>query len=298
MQGERIPVQRVLRMQRSTPAAVPASRVLSLAAPATTILLAGALLVAGAGCASPQLYTTAYSHRGPPEVSIGLDPVYVASNPSSTKSVYWFGDVQVRLRLQAGKHCDVGLLVGLPRIGADGKCSLVQTKNHALALSAGVSATIWDMWFNGLVLYTFRNDGWALTFQGGSALMVPLDKASRSPLSLNNTGSGLKAEFGSLDNRGVYARGGLSFSFGGNPRWQPEVNVYHQLHNDRITYITFGIGFHLGGPIEANDPFAPKEPAITESPAAPTPVPPVLPVPPAPPLAPAPTAAVVPDQAP
>jgi hypothetical protein len=297
MRGERILVKRVLRMQWSALAGMPASRVLSPAALARPILLAGAFLVVGAGCASPQLYTTAYSHRGPPEVSIGLDPMYVASSPGSTKSVYWFGDVQVRLRLQAGKHCDVGLLVGLPRIGADGKCSLVQTKNHAVALSAGVSPTIWDMWFNGLLLYTFRNDGWALTFQGGSALMAPLDKASGSPLSLNNTGSGLKAEFGSLENQGVYARGGLSFTFGGHPRWQPEVNVYHQLHNDRITYITFGIGFHLGGPIEANDPFArnnfaPREPAAAESPTTPTPVPPV------PPAAPALTAAGTPDYAP
>jgi hypothetical protein len=235
-----------------------------------TRLVASAFLgsaLLGLGCASPQLYTTAYSHRGSSEFSLAVDPVYVASLPGKQESpIVWLGDVQARWRFEAGEHCDIGFLLGLPRLGLDLKCAFLQTKNHALALSASASATPFEGWVNAPLLYTYRKDGWALTMSGGIAGLG----TNARRYTLTKSSGGLPYSV-SADVAGTYLRGGLSFSFGGHPRWQPEVNVYHQVRGDRVTFVTFGIGFHFGGPIQATDPFAPAdaEPAVEPPPPAP-----------------------------
>jgi hypothetical protein len=235
-----------------------------------TLTFLGSSLL-GLGCASPQLYTTAYSHRGSSEFSLAVDPVYVATVPGETDSpLVWLGDVQARWRFEAGEHCDIGLLLGIPRVGVDGKCAFFQKKHHALALSAGVSLTPFEGWLSAPLLYTYRNDGWAITVNGGIAGLG----SSAGRFTLTKSSSGLPRSV-NTDLGGTYVRGGLSFAFGGRPRWQPEVNVYHQVRGDRVTFVTFGIGFHFGGPIQATDPFAPAdaEPAVEPPPSAPEPPP-------------------------
>jgi hypothetical protein len=267
MFGTRMRIVGVMRKHTPFFASVATS---SSAVMVRALALALTSLLAGAGCASPQLYTTAYSHRGPSEFAMAIDPVYNAIVPGKPENAVWFGDFQLRWRFEAGDHCDIGLLLGLPRIGGDLKCAFVQTKHHAFALSAGASATIWDLWLNAPLLYTVRNNGWAFTVQGGIA---GLASQSGGFASLGGPKGELGPPVVSADIPGTYLRGGISFAFGEGPRWQPEINLYHQLRGDRVTFITFGVGFHFGGPIVATDPFAPKEPPPAVGPGEVGPVP-------------------------
>jgi hypothetical protein len=231
-------------------------------------LLLAFFSAAANGCASSQLYTTAFSHRGAPEVAIAVEPAFGAVSQASDRSSVWLGDVRVGVRLQAGRHCDIGMLAGVPRIGLEMKCAFLQTKHHALAISAGSSVSFTPgAWANLPLLYTLRGDGWSITAIGGFSGYAGTD----SFVDFDARGNSYTPPIGRFDAKGAYLRGGFSVEVGGNPRLQPEINVYQQLRGDRLTFVTFGVAFHLGDAVQATDPFP------TERAAPPLLAPPPLP---------------------
>jgi hypothetical protein len=211
----------------------------------------------GYGCASPQLYTTAFSHRGRPEVGLAFEPIAAAAHQNPREpALVTLGDVQIRVRLALGDHCDLGVLVGVPRLGMDFKCALLQTRHHALALDVGGSATLFGSgWGNVPLLYTYRAEESSVTFIAG----VSAYTEGRGFYNLVSDGRNRDLNVTYLDTGGAYVRGGIGFALGGTPRVHPEINVYHQVRGDRVTFVTFGLGFLFGRASRVVDPFPPQE---------------------------------------
>jgi hypothetical protein len=215
-------------------------------------LLALGGLVGLCGCAMPGLYTNAFPHKGSVQPTIVLEPVRVTSSASRAVPVSRMteaGDIHIRLRVELPGPCDLGLMFGVVRAGADAKCALFSNDSHAIALDVGILATFFleltgstrSVWLNSAALYSWRHSsGFAVTLNTGASYwfvgdsLYTLDFSSASP---------------SFRVRGPYARAGIGFETPGWFSLQPEFNVFQQIAaGDRVTFMTFGFGFHFNHP--------------------------------------------------
>jgi hypothetical protein len=185
----------------------------------------------------PQLYTNAFPHRGPVQVSVVVDPVAAVYASRSDKEAVTFGSLNLRLRFALFDPCDLGLMAGYLLGSMDAKCTLWSNEHHAVALDLGTLVNLGPyVWLNSAALYTYRHPSWfAVTFNTGANYWT---REKYLPALLSNLPT--------FDARGPYVHAGISFE---TPGWfsiQPEFNVFRQVGTgDRITFMTFGIGFHF-----------------------------------------------------
>jgi hypothetical protein len=109
------------------------------------------------------------------------------------------------------------------------------------------------LWLNSAVLYSLRHtSGFALTFNGGFSYWFRNERFTIE--------SGERAR--TYNAQGPYGRAGISIETPGWFSLQPEFNVFQQIASgDRVTFMTFGIGFHFNHPRIAEAAPAPPPPA-------------------------------------
>jgi hypothetical protein len=202
------------------------------------------------GCTAPGLYTSAFPHQGSVQTTFVVEPVsWLLAAPAQNRerNQQGVGDVHLRLRIALPASCDMGLMFGLIRAGADVKCTVWQEELQAIAVDVGTLAAALDpsstkgsVWLNTAALYSIRHPtGFAATLNAGFSYWARTD--DRYGLEFLNASS--------LDARGPYLRAGFSIETPGWFSLQPEFNVFQQvLAGDRLAFVTLGVGFHLNHP--------------------------------------------------
>jgi hypothetical protein len=208
------------------------------------------------GCTAPGLYTSAFPHQGSAQTTFVVEPVsWLLAAPRQTqeRSQRGIGDLHLRLRIALPASCDMGLMFGLIRAGADVKCTVWQDELQAIAVDVGTLAaaieptsTKGSVWLNTAALYSIRHPtGFAATLNAGLSYWARPD--ARYGLEFLNPSS--------LDARGPYLRAGISVETPGWFSLQPELNVFQQVFaGDRLAFVTLGVGFHLNHPVVRQAP--------------------------------------------